>query len=347
MKIDSILEVENLKVSFDTHNGEVQAVRGVDFCVSEGEVLCIVGESGSGKSVTANTIMQLIPKPPGRIKEGQVFYKSENLLEYTDKEMESIRGSEISMIFQDPMTAINPTTRVGKQIMEGLIKHQKMSKETAFDKALEMLKLVGIPSPEDRMLQYPHEFSGGMRQRVMIAIALACDPKVLIADEPTTALDVTIQAQILDLLVELKDNLKMAIILITHDLGVVARIADRVAVMYGGKIVETANIDEIFKSPRHPYTWGLLSSIPSESCKSKEALKPILGYPPDLINPPKGCPFAPRCDYAMEVCKNRYPEKTTKTDSHQLYCWHEHKLAPGLNRDEILNQILIKVEKGV
>lgn len=353
MDYKKILNIENLNVSFYTHNGEVQAVRGIDLSVSKGEVLCIVGESGSGKSVTAHTIMQLIPTPPGKVKEGRINYLGEDLLKYNDREMQKIRGSEISMIFQDPMTAINPTSRIGKQIMEGLIKHQSLSKDAAKLKAIGMLKLVGMPDPESRMEQYPHEFSGGMRQRVMIAIALACNPNLLIADEPTTALDVTIQAQILDLLEELKNSLGMAIILITHDLGVVARIADRVAVMYGGKIVETGSVDEIFSEPRHPYTWGLMGSIPSETCKSKEALNPILGHPPDLLNPPVGCPFAPRCNYAMQICLEHYPESTKKSKTHKLNCWQEHYLAPILDRKSILEDILINsddvvmnIEKG-
>lgn len=340
--MSKLLEIKDLEVSFFTHNGEVQAVRGIELEVQKGEIVCIVGESGSGKSVTAHSILQLIPMPPGRIKKGEINYNGNSLLSLDQKEMENIRGSEIGMIFQDPMTALNPTMKIGHQIIEGIIKHQKLDKISARSQALKMLELVGIPDPEKRLDQYPHEFSGGMRQRAMIAIALACEPELLIADEPTTALDVTIQAQILELIVGLKEKLNMAIVLITHDLGVVARVADRVVVMYGGQFLEHATVDEIFEHPRHPYTWGLLSSVPSESAKSKSRLNPILGYPPDLMYPPKGCPFAPRCDYAMKICKEVPPEKSVFTTTHQLSCWLEHSMAPKVNRTLILDDILIK-----
>ncbi|RKD28993.1 ABC transporter ATP-binding protein [Thermohalobacter berrensis] len=323
-----LLEVNNLKVSFDTYAGEVQAVRGVTFHVNKGETLAIVGESGCGKSVTSQSIMKLIPMPPGRIKEGSIKFDGRELTKLTDKQMESVRGSEIGMIFQDPMTSLNPTMKVGKQIMEGLIKHQKLNKKEAKEKAIEMLKLVGIPTPEKRVDQYPHEFSGGMRQRAMIAIALACNPKLLIADEPTTALDVTIQAQILDLMRDLQEKLDTAIILITHDLGVVADIANRVAVMYAGVIVETGTLDEIFYNPQHPYTWGLLQSVPRLDTKNKERLVPIEGTPPDLFSPPKGCPFAARCEHAMRICKEEFPEKTQVSDNHYVHCWLQHEMAP-------------------
>lgn len=322
-----LLEVNNLHVSFDTYAGEVKAVRGVNFHVNKGETLAIVGESGCGKSVTAQTIMQLIPMPPGRIKEGSIIFDGKNLLDYSDKKMESIRGKEISMVFQDPMTSLNPTMKVGRQIMEGLVKHQKMSKEEAKHKAVEILRKVGLPTPEKRIEQYPHEFSGGMRQRAMIAIALACNPKLLIADEPTTALDVTIQAQIIELMKELQIELDTSIIIITHDLGVVAKIADRIAVMYAGVIVESGTSDEIFYEPKHPYTWGLLKSVPRLDTAGKERLVPIHGTPPDLFSPPKGCPFAARCDYAMKICEPHYPQKFQISDTHYTRCWLEHEMA--------------------
>lgn len=323
-----LLKVEDLHVSFETYAGEVKAVRGVDFHVNKGETLAIVGESGCGKSVTAQSIMQLIPMPPGNIHKGRVIFDGIDLLRYSDKKMESVRGKEISMVFQDPMTSLNPTMKIGRQIMEGLVKHQKMSKEEARKRSIEMLKMVGLPTPEKRVDQYPHEFSGGMRQRAMIAIALACNPKLLIADEPTTALDVTIQAQIIELMKELQTKLDTAIILITHDLGVVAKISDRIAVMYAGVVVESGTSNEIFYEPKHPYTWGLLKSVPKLNIEDKQRLIPIYGAPPDLFSPPVGCPFAARCDYAMEVCRKHYPEKTGLTDTHNVHCWLEHEMAP-------------------
>jgi oligopeptide transport system ATP-binding protein len=327
-KNNILLDVKDLTVSFDTYAGEVQAVRGTTFHVNKGETLAIVGESGCGKSVTAQTVMQLIPMPPGKIKKGSVMFNGKDLAKLTDRQMEAVRGKEISMIFQDPMTSLNPTMRIGKQIMEGLIKHQKMNKSEAKERAIEMLKLVGMPTPEKRVEQYPHEFSGGMRQRAMIAIALACNPKLLIADEPTTALDVTIQAQIMDLMKDLQRKLNTSIILITHDLGVVADVADRVVVMYAGVIIESGTLDEIFYKPQHPYTWGLLKSVPRLDTKEDERLLPIDGTPPDLFAPPKGCPFAARCDYAMPVCRDNYPEKSQLSDTHHVHCWLQHEMAP-------------------
>jgi len=323
-----LLEVKDLRVSFDTYAGEVQAVRGTDFYVDKGETLAIVGESGCGKSVSAQTIMQLIPMPPGRIKSGSIMFNGKDLAKFTDKQMEAIRGKEISMIFQDPMTSLNPTMKIGKQIMEGLVKHQKMTKSEAKNRAIEMLKVVGIPNPDRRVEQYPHEFSGGMRQRAMIAIALACNPKLLIADEPTTALDVTIQAQILDLMRELQQKLDTAIIIITHDLGVVADVAQRIAVMYAGVIIESGTVDDIFYNPQHPYTWGLLQSVPRLDIGERHRLLPIDGTPPDLFAPPKGCPFADRCDYAMPICQEQYPEKTQISGNHNVHCWLQHEMAP-------------------
>lgn len=327
MKGNRVLEVNDLEVSFFTSDAEVQAVRNVSFYLNEQETLAIVGESGSGKSVTAQSIMRLIPQPPGKIKNGDIIYNDENLLKKTDKQLNQIRGKEIGMIFQDPMSSLNPTLRVGRQIAETIIKHEKVEKEKAYKRAEELLRLVGIPNPEKRLQQYPHEFSGGMRQRVMIAIALACNPKVLIADEPTTALDVTIQAQIMSLLRELQEKLKMSIIIITHDLGIVANMAHRVAVMYGGKIIETGTVDEIFYKPTHPYTWGLLSSVPRLD-KKDEKLIAIEGTPQSMANPPKGCAFAKRCPYAMEICIEQQPGDFTSSDTQKSACWLLDERAP-------------------
>ena len=326
---ERLLTVENLQVCFETYAGEVQAVRDVSFYLDKGETLAIVGESGCGKSVTAQTIMQLIPIPPGKVKSGKVVLDGVEISAFSDKQMESVRGEQISMIFQDPMTSLNPTMKGGKQIMEVLIKHQDMDKREAKEKAIEMLKLVGIPKPDKRADQYPHQYSGGMRQRAMIAIALACNPKLLIADEPTTALDVTIQAQIMELMQELQQKLHTAIILITHDLGVVADVADRIAVMYAGKILESGSLEDIFKTPQHPYTWGLIQSVPRLDKKTR--LVPIEGTPPDLIAPPVGCPFAARCQYCMQVCRDRFPEKTMVRDNHYVHCWLQHEMAPKVD----------------
>ncbi|EQB38288.1 MULTISPECIES: ABC transporter ATP-binding protein [Virgibacillus] len=331
--MSKLLEVKDLSIAFDTYGGEVQAVRGVTFDLDEKETLAIVGESGSGKSVTAQSLMRLVPMPPGKFAGGSIVFNEEDLVEKSDKQMEGIRGKDISMIFQDPMTSLNPTMPIGKQISEGLIKHQNMSKKAAHNRGIELLKLVGIPNPERRIDQYPHEYSGGMRQRAMIAIALACNPKILIADEPTTALDVTIQAQILDLMRDVQEETGTAIILITHDLGVVANAANRVAVMYGGKIVETGNVNEIFYNPKHPYTWGLLSSMPKIDGDDEELLA-IPGSPPDLADPPKGCPFAARCPYAMKVCENHMPEYTHLSETQQTACWLLDERAPDVEAPE-------------
>lgn len=328
-----VLEVKDLSVSFNTYGGEVQAVRGVSFDLYEGETLAIVGESGSGKSVTAQSIMQLIAQPPGEYKSGSILLDGDDLLQKSENEMQKIRGQEIGMVFQDPMTSLNPTMTIGKQITEGLIKHQNISKSDAEKRAIELLKLVGIPNPDRRIKQYPHEFSGGMRQRAMIAIALSCNPKILIADEPTTALDVTIQAQILDLLKYLQKETNTAIILITHDLGVVANTADRVAVMYGGKIVETGEVDDVFYNPKHPYTWGLLSSMPKLN-DIKDELQSIPGTPPDLKDPPKGCPFVTRCPYAMKVCDTHMPPYTNVRDKQKTACWLLDERAPKVEPPE-------------
>jgi oligopeptide transport system ATP-binding protein len=328
-----ILEVKNLEVSFDTYAGEVQAVRGVSFDVRKGEAVAIVGESGCGKSVTAQTIMKLIQMPPGRIKNGQILFDGKSdIVKLSDKQMEKIRGSEIGMIFQDPMTSLNPTKTIGKQIAEGLIKQQNLSNEAAKQRSVEILKSVGIPNPEMRVKQYPHHLSGGMRQRVMIAIALASNPKLLIADEPTTALDVTIQAQILDLLKDLQQKMETSVIIITHDLGVVADVAQRVVVMYAGKVVEQGSVHDIFYNPQHPYTWGLLRSVPRLDDDSNAELVPINGTPPDLFAPPKGCAFAARCPYAMKVCLEHDPEHTFVKDEHSAACWLQDSMAPKVER---------------
>jgi oligopeptide transport system ATP-binding protein len=334
-----ILEVKDLHISFDTYAGEVQAVRGVSFDLYKGETLAIVGESGSGKSVTSKSIMKLIPMPPGRYKEGQILFDGKDIVKLTDRQMQGIRGSDISMIFQDPMTSLNPTLKVGYQIMEGILKHQKVSRAAAKERALELLRLVGIPHPEARLEQYPHQFSGGMRQRVVIAIALACNPRVLIADEPTTALDVTIQAQILELMKDLQQKMDTSIIFITHDLGVVANIADRVAVMYGGKIVEIGKVDEIFYNPKNPYTWGLLSSMPSLDSGDNE-LYAIPGSPPDLLAPPKGDAFAARNEFAMKIDLEQDPPMFKVTDTHYAATWLLHPDAPKVEPPATVKHIM-------
>lgn len=324
-----VLDINDLKVSFDTYAGVVQAVRGVTLHVDEGEVLAIVGESGCGKSVTAQTIMKLNPMPPARIAGGSIQLGDHDIVAASEKDMQSIRGKEVSMIFQDPMTCMNPTTQVGKQIVEAICLHKKMTKAEAEAEAIRCLKQVNIPNPEERAKQYPHEFSGGMRQRAMIAMALSCNPKLLIADEPTTALDVTIQAQIMDLLDEIKEQVNTAIILITHDLGVVAGSADRVAVMYAGKVVETGTTEDIFYRGRHPYTLALLKSLPSPDTTKDEHLTAIPGTPPDLLNPPKGCGFAARCSHCMSICQEEEPPLFTLADGHEASCWLLHPDCPS------------------
>lgn len=314
-----LLSVRDLKTSFFTHVGEVKAVRGISFDVNEGEVLGIVGESGSGKSVTSLSIMGLL-QYPGRVVDGEILLNGEDILTYSKDQMRKVRGKEIAMIFQDPMTSLNPVYTIGNQVMEMILEHEKMTKREARARAIEMLKLVGIPAAEKRIDSYPHEFSGGMRQRVMIALALSCNPKLLIADEPTTALDVTIQAQILNLIKKLNKQFGMTTMLITHDLGVVATVCDKVAVMYGGLIMEYGTVDEIFYHPRHPYTMGLLGSIPHMDGGEKRRLIPIDGTPPDLINPPKGCPFSTRCKYCMNVCTREQPPYFAE-DKHRTMCW--------------------------
>lgn len=330
-----LLDIQNLKLSFFTPGGEVQSLRDVSIQLHEGEVLGIVGESGSGKSVTAFSIMRLTPYP-GRIKSGSIDFNGKRVTDYSEKDMRKIRGNEVSIIFQDPMTSLNPVYTIGNQIKEVILLHTDATKEQAHKRAVELLSLVGINEPEKRLKQYPHELSGGMRQRVMIAIALACEPKLLIADEPTTALDVTIQAQILELMMELKDKLGMSIIMITHDLGVVSSMCDKIAVMYGGKIVEYGNTDDIFYNPKHEYTKGLLKSIPRLDAVEHEKLVPIEGTPVDVMNPPAGCPFAPRCASCMKICLKQMPEYTDISEEHYSACWLLQKEAmEGANNGKV------------
>ena len=319
-----VLKIENLHVSFDTYAGEVHAVRGVSLHVGEGEVLAIVGESGCGKSVTAQTIMKLNPMPPARIKEGSIDLCGEDIVAANEKKMQDIRGRLVSMIFQDPMTCLNPTMKVGKQLTEAICQHRKLSKDEAKKEAVRLLEMVQIPNAAERAEQYPHEFSGGMRQRAMIAMAMSCEPKLLIADEPTTALDVTIQAQIMQLMAKVREETGTAIILITHDLGVVANLADRVAVMYAGKIVETGTAEDIFYRPKHPYTQALLKSLPTVETSREEKLVSIAGTPPDLFMPPKGCEFASRCEHCMKVCKKHVPPTYEVGAGHKAACWRLH-----------------------
>ena len=327
--MEKILEVENLNVSFNTYAGEVKAVRGVSFELNRGETLAFVGESGCGKTVTAKSILRLLKPPFAVIKpESKIICNGKDVLKLSEKELCEFRGNEVGMIFQDPMTSLNPTMTVGKQIMESLMIHKKLDKKEAREEAIKMLKMVNIPSPEKRIDNYPHEMSGGMRQRVMIAIALACNPNILIADEPTTALDVTIQAQIMDLMMKLKTEMNTAIILVTHDLGVVANFADRIQVMYAGEVVERGTTEEIFYESRHPYTWALLNSVPKLGNESKEELYALGGTPPDLLLPLNHCPFADRCEYCMPICKECKPQETKLSDTHKVSCWLMHEKAP-------------------
>ena len=329
MEKEKILEVNNLNVSFNTYAGEVKAVRGVSFELCKGETLAFVGESGCGKTVTAKSILRLLKPPFAVIKpESKIVCNGKDVLKMSEKELCEFRGDDVGMIFQDPMTSLNPTMTVGRQIMESLMIHKKLDKKGAREEAVNMLKLVNIPSPEKRIDNYPHEMSGGMRQRVMIAIALACNPNVLIADEPTTALDVTIQAQILDLMMELKTKMNTAIILVTHDLGVVANFADRIQVMYAGEVVERGTTKEIFNESRHPYTWALLRSVPRLGSESKKELYALGGTPPDLLLPLNHCPFADRCEYCMPICKERKPQETVLSGTHKVSCWLMHEKAP-------------------
>ncbi len=316
-----LLEVKNLEVAFKTYAGEVNAVRGVSFHLNKGEVLGIVGESGCGKSVTSSAIMRIVPEPTGVYKGGEVLFEGTDLLKLREREMCHVRGKDISMVFQDSMSSLNPTMKVGRQIAESLRIHQGMSKKEAKKIATKMLERVGISNPEKRVNQYPHEFSGGMRQRAMIAIALACKPKLLIADEPTTALDVTIQAQIIKLMNELRKEFDASIILITHDLGVVAEMCQRIVVMYAGQIIEEGSAEEIFKNPNHPYTKALLESVPTMEMSRERVLEPVQGTPPDLFAPPKGCGFYPRCKEAMKGCKTNSPDLVEIGINHKSACF--------------------------
>ncbi|GAB4444361.1 MAG: ABC transporter ATP-binding protein [Chloroflexi bacterium OHK40] len=322
-----LLDVRNLQTQFHTQDGVVKAVDGVSFHVDRGETLGIVGESGCGKSVTSLSIMRLIPSPPGKIAGGQILFDGEDLLKLSEEEMRHIRGNRIAMIFQDPMTSLNPVLTVGRQITESLELHMKLTRREAINRATELLDMVGIPSPAKRLDNYPHQFSGGMRQRVMIAMALSCNPELLIADEPTTALDVTIQAQILELINRLKEELDTAVIMITHDLGVVAGMTDRVTVMYAGKVVEEGPTGEIFANPRMPYTIGLLRSIPRLDEERGRKLNPIRGLPPNLIDLPPICPFSPRCDYVQERCLTQVPELRSVGADHQAACLFDITMA--------------------
>lgn len=338
MSSEKILDIKNLSVSFKTYAGISQAVRGIDFYLEKGETLAIVGESGCGKTVTSKAIMGLLPEQQTIISKenSSIKFHGEDLLACSEKQMSSVRGKLISMIFQDPMTSLNPTMKIGDQIAESIIIHSNISVRDARKRALEMLELVKIPNAEERLEQYPFEFSGGMRQRAMIAIALACNPEVLIADEPTTALDVTIQAQIMELIGELQKKLNTGVILVTHDLGVVASVADRIQVMYAGKIVERGTVDEIFYNPKHPYTYALLKSVPKLNIQNKEELYSLTGTPPDLINPPAGCAFAARCELGMKICRNLQPELTKFSDTQECSCWLHHSMADINGVPEIL-----------
>ena len=336
---EKLLQVNDLRISFKTFAGRVQAVRGVNFSLEKGETLAIVGESGSGKSVACNAIMRLIPQPPGHFDAGEILFNGQDLLKLTENQMSDIRGKDIAMIFQDPMTALNPTMKVGKQIAEVILRHKKnISKAQAKARSIELLKEVGIPFPERRYEQYPHEFSGGMRQRVVIAIALAAEPKLLIADEPTTALDVTIQAQILELMKEIQQKNGNSIIFITHDLGVVANVADKVAVMYAGQIIEYGTVNEIFYNPKHPYTWGLLGSMPDLENDDAQELYTIPGSPPNLINPPKGDAFAPRNRYAMRIDYEKEPPMFKVNENHFVKSWLMAEGAPKIEVPEMIQK---------
>ncbi len=317
---ETLLEVDHLKMHFHTRDGIVKAVDGVTYTLEKGQTLGVVGESGSGKSVHALTMMGLVPMPPGKIEGGDVRFKGRSLINMREDEIRKIRGNEIAMIFQDPMTSLNPVYRIGAQLAEPLRIHKGLGKKESLARAVELLRLVGIPHPESRVKDYPHQFSGGMRQRVMIAMALACDPDILIADEPTTALDVTIQAQILELMQELQARTGSAIIMITHDLGVVADMADRVLVMYAGRPVEFGTCDEVFYNPKHPYTWGLMDSLPRHDMTEKGDLCPIKGQPPSLIDVPPGCPFHPRCPHAQQVCRTVEPPVAEVSPGHTAAC---------------------------
>ncbi len=330
-----LLEVKNLQTQFFTQDGVVKAVDDVSFYIKPGETLGVVGESGSGKSITGLSLMRLVPTPPGKIVNGEVLFQGKDVLKMSDEQVRAIRGNDIAMIFQDPMTSLNPVLTINRQISESLILHMNMNKEQAKARAIELLEMVGIPNAAERVDQYPHQFSGGMRQRVMIAMALSCNPKLLIADEPTTALDVTIQAQILDLMRNLQSETGAGVMMITHSMGVVAGMADRVQVMYAGHIVETASTEVIFADPRHPYTIGLMKSIPRLDARDKEKLQPIRGLPPDLIDLPDMCPFVPRCNYAREKCEQKNPPLMEVRPGHLSACWFYDEVSKNDDQDAV------------
>ncbi|MEA1940379.1 MAG: ABC transporter ATP-binding protein [Candidatus Caldatribacteriota bacterium] len=322
---DSLLQVKNLKTYFYTDDGVVKAVDGVDFTLKKGQTLGMVGESGCGKSVSALSVLRLIQNPPGKIVSGEIWFKGKDLLKKSEEEMRKIRGNDISMIFQEPMTSLNPVYTIGEQISEAIALHQKLNKRNALKKTVEMLKLVGMPNPETRIYEYPHELSGGQRQRIMIAMALSCNPDLLIADEPTTALDVTIQAQILELVKKLRDEIGMAVLMITHDLGVIAEVSDNVVVVYAGKAMEYADVTNIFKKPKHPYTMALMKSIPQLTDKPGKKLEVISGTIPDPLALPSGCKFYPRCKFATDICRKEEPKLEDIGDNHLVRCWMYNK----------------------
>lgn len=338
---EKVLQVKDLYITFNTFSGKVHAVRGVNFDLHKGETLAIVGESGSGKSVTNKAIMGILSKN-ANIEDGQILYNGKDLTKFNDKQFTKIRGSEISMIFQDPMSSLDPVMKIGKQITEAMLVKENISKAEAKKKAINLMDAVGIPEPEKRFNQYPFQFSGGMRQRIVIAIALACDPDILICDEPTTALDVTIQAQILDLIKKIQEERQISVIFITHDLGVVANVADRVAVMYAGKVVETGTVDEIFYNPQHPYTWSLLASMPDLDTDASDELLVIPGTPPNMLYPPKGDAFAPRNRYAMKIDFKKEPPMFKVSDTHYAATWLLHPDAPKVEKPEALTR---RIEK--
>ena len=343
---EHLLAVNNLHVSFDTVAGEIKAVRGVDFWLDRGETLCIVGESGCGKSVTVQTLMRLNDEPPAAIREGEILYKGEDIVKKSQKEMQRLRGEDFAMIFQDAMTALNPTTKIGRQMQEAILLHKKVSQEEAKAMILRMLSKVGLPNPEIIYDRFPHTLSGGQRQRVMIAMALCLEPSILLADEPTTALDVTIQAQILEVMNSLKKDLDMGIIFITHNMGVVAKMADRIAVMYAGQIIESGSVSDIFYHAKHPYSWGLIGSMPSLTGEIPKRLYSIPGSPPDLFAPPKGCGFASRCKYCMKACVSHMPPETEAEDGHKVRCWlldPRCSLKPSVPQN---NGLMMQIRKG-
>ncbi len=340
MQNDVLLRVKDLRVSFSTHAGAVQAVRGVSFDLKKGEIIAIVGESGSGKSVMTQSLVRLLPSPPANVSAEAIELSGVDISKWKRQQLTRVKGKEVGYVFQDPMTSLNPTAKVGRQIVEVMRKHSTIAVSDAYDRAVELLRLTGIPNPERRFNQYPHELSGGMRQRAMIAIAIACRPKLLIADEPTTALDVTIQSQILEIIKDLNREFGVSVILITHDLGIVANVASRVLVMYGGRIVESAPVDDLYESPMHPYTRALLSSVPRLDSDDKRPLEHIIGAPPDMIDPPRGCAFAPRCKYCMRVCREMYPAETAPGPNRTLNCWLTMPQARAV-REAVDRQVIV------